>query len=798
MRNITFMHTARDDSILGTMRFISKHEDTQVYGSLLPKSMTNQAMLDSNSYKTYYAIATRAEPPKQKKIQKKSDSAISSKETPSKKKPNKAKKDVSPTRKLATKPKPTKKKELVKADRGKDEETGTKPGVPDVPKYDSESKKESWGDSGEEDDDDDEDESDDDKGNDDDGDNDDNDDDSADERTESNRNENPNLNQSSKEHEEEEYVDERVHTPKNYELTNEEDNANNTKEGNEEEKDDDEELYRDVNVNLRKEYVEMTDVDQGGADQHNKTEVDNEIASLMETTVRHEELSSQTSSLYIVPVTVILEIIFNDRVTNLEKDLSEIKKVDRYAQAISSIPAIVDRYIGNKLGEAIQQAIKSYTVECRNEALDDKREYIDLIDTSVRAIMKEEVNTQLPQILPQAESDFATPILWEPKIEEHKSYLRAEYKKELYDALVESYNTDKDLFETYGEVFTLKRSRDDKDKDQDPSVGSDQGMKKRKTSKDADSSRDLKSNESKSSSSSKVQQNQEFDTGNNDEQPDDEAAPKFDWFKKPKRPSTPDPDWNKRKYVDFRPPQTWISDIAHAEKPPTSFDELMDTLIDFSAFVMNRLNITNLTQELLGKQYPFSDLVSLSSDSRSSRSSSYPSGLLYQQRPRISERWKFKQKILNSRNKDKVTSLKIMKWYRCSFPRSSQNWRDLPRDNPLVSVEVLSRHGPSDAMHNPPQPLKVRKTLVSKLTGITLISIDFLTLRLLIFDEVFLALGWLLEKIHVTWAHLEKKRTRLRLYTKSLKKLCIQSVETASHVSSDGVRTFEVTVSDIW
>ncbi|GJR01176.1 hypothetical protein Tco_0524160 [Tanacetum coccineum] len=30
------------------------------------------------------------------------------------------------------------------------------------------------------------------------------------------------------------------------------------------------------------------------------------------------------------------------------------------------------------------------------------------------------------------------------------------------------------------------------------------------------------------------------------------------------------------------------------------------------------------------------------------------------------------------------------------------------------------------------------------------------------------ALGWLLEEIHVTWALLEKKRTRLQLYTKSL------------------------------
>ncbi|GJY65302.1 hypothetical protein Tco_0467540 [Tanacetum coccineum] len=35
-----------------------------------------------------------------------------------------------------------------------------------------------------------------------------------------------------------------------------------------------------------------------------------------------------------------------------------------------------------------------------------------------------------------------------------------------------------------------------------------------------------------------------------------------------------------------------------------------------------------------------------------------------------------------------------------------------------------------------------------------------------VFDEVFLALGWHLEEIHVTWAHLEKKQARLRTCTK--------------------------------
>ncbi|GJT40144.1 ribonuclease H-like domain-containing protein [Tanacetum coccineum] len=51
--------------------------------------------------------------------------------------------------------------------------------------------------------------------------------------------------------------------------------------------------------------------------------------------------------------------------------------------------------------------------------------------------------------------------------------------------------------------------------------------------------------------------------------------------------------------IDFRPSQTWISQVAHAEEPPTSFDELNDSSFDFSTFVMNRLKIPNLTQEIL-------------------------------------------------------------------------------------------------------------------------------------------------------------------------------------------------------
>nr|GEZ94085.1 hypothetical protein [Tanacetum cinerariifolium] len=72
--------------------------------------MTNQAMLDSVAYKTYYAIASGAEPLESKRPKTKFDSAISSEETPSKKKPTKDMKDVPSKKKPTSKPKLTKKK----------------------------------------------------------------------------------------------------------------------------------------------------------------------------------------------------------------------------------------------------------------------------------------------------------------------------------------------------------------------------------------------------------------------------------------------------------------------------------------------------------------------------------------------------------------------------------------------------------------------------------------------------------------------------------------------------------------
>ncbi|GKE26284.1 hypothetical protein Tco_1441668, partial [Tanacetum coccineum] len=84
-----------------------------------------------------------------------------------------------------------------------------------------------------------------------------------------------------------------------------------------------------------------------------------------------------------------------------------------------------------------------------------------------------------------------------------------------------------------------------------------------------------------------------------DEQPEEEVHPLPDWFQQPKRLPSPDNAWNKPVPADHESVQPWLSNMARRQNPRESFDELTDTTFDFSAFVINRLNVTTLTPELL-------------------------------------------------------------------------------------------------------------------------------------------------------------------------------------------------------
>ncbi|GJZ37613.1 hypothetical protein Tco_0583804 [Tanacetum coccineum] len=65
-RNKVNWHYARDDPMFTTINVISRNEDTQLYGTILPVALTNEDIRNSESYKEYYAIASGTIPPKTK------------------------------------------------------------------------------------------------------------------------------------------------------------------------------------------------------------------------------------------------------------------------------------------------------------------------------------------------------------------------------------------------------------------------------------------------------------------------------------------------------------------------------------------------------------------------------------------------------------------------------------------------------------------------------------------------------------------------------------------------------------
>ncbi|GJT55079.1 hypothetical protein Tco_0990133 [Tanacetum coccineum] len=240
---------------------------------------------------------------------------------------------------------------------------------------------------------------------------------------------------------------------------------------------------------------------------------------------------------------------------------------------------MVDDLLSTRIGYTTRTALQIYTKEFKKKAQEERKLYIDVVEKLVKDIIKDEVKSQLPHILPKEIPDFATLMIQSTvtetlenvvlaksssqsqstyeaatsltefglkkilldKLEKSKPYQAAEAHKNLYDALVKSYQLDKDLFNSYGKAYSIKRSREDKDKDEDPPARPDQGTKSQPKS----SGKSLQAEEPVfETADTEMPQDLRDDMGNTEDQPNVEAASKHDWFKKPKRPLTPDPDCN--------------------------------------------------------------------------------------------------------------------------------------------------------------------------------------------------------------------------------------------------------------
>ncbi|GJV85598.1 hypothetical protein Tco_1525496 [Tanacetum coccineum] len=342
------------------------------------------------------------------------------------------------------------------------------------PKYLSKSENESWGDSGDDD------------SNDDNSDevtkNDDNDDVNSDadgdkevidsEKTNFDEDENPNLNQN--DDEEEKHEEEYVCTPDSVEFTDDDEEY--------------EELYKDVNVRLQateheeegKGDEEMTDAGRDVPLQSSSISSDfanqflnldnvlptvTEAVSMMNVKVCHEEPSTQTPPLLNIPVTVIPE---TSTVTGSTIPITILPITPLPQKSIPTpTPAPTTTTTTTLIPALPDFSSLSYTGEFEKKAKDERKRYIDLVEKSVKDIIKDE-NIVLAKSSSQPKSTY----------EEAASLTEFELKKILLDKI-----------------------KKNKDKDEDPPAGSDQGLKKWKTSKDVEPSRGSKLKESMSSSS---------------------------------------------------------------------------------------------------------------------------------------------------------------------------------------------------------------------------------------------------------------------------------------------------------
>ncbi|GJR98112.1 hypothetical protein Tco_0270286 [Tanacetum coccineum] len=557
MRNMINLHTIHDDSLLDTLKFVSKTQDYQQYGALIHDDMINHDIKDSKDYKAYYEFATEKVPPKKARKYKKA--AYPSRELSPVKEAEpfkKAKRVKRPIKKSTTAPTAagvvirdtpgvsvSKKKAPAKADRSKgieilsnvalseaaqlkettkrrkkdfhisqesgsgdgtdfesgvpdeqqrktsgtNEGTGTKQGIPDVPKYQSKSDDESWGDSEDDNDDiNDDDEDDDNEYEDDDG----NDAHDSERSDSDDDDENPSF--TLKDYDEEEHDEE---------YESDDDNENKTK-------------------SSKQSFSVSSDFASKFLIFDNVPPVVDEVASMMNVKNCQEESSTRAPSLFTVPETAIPETSiahattvpptitmitplpqlttpspalttvptttsipvlldfsslfrFDQRVSTLETELSRLKQTDHSTQLLVfvkyQLPTMVDDLLNTRIRYATRTALQSYTKEFEKKSQEERKLYIDVstINESLENVVLAKSSSQ-PKFTYEAASsltEFELKKILLDKIDKSKSYQAALEQRELYDGLVKSYNLDKDLFSSYGNVYSSKRDRKDEDKD---------------------------------------------------------------------------------------------------------------------------------------------------------------------------------------------------------------------------------------------------------------------------------------------------------------------------------------------
>ncbi|GJY38282.1 hypothetical protein Tco_0424646 [Tanacetum coccineum] len=582
-RNKVDWHMANDDPIITTMRFIPQHEVVQRYGAILPDYLTNPGMKESKTYKTYHDLATGKVQPKPKYVRR--SSRTKTDEAP---KPSSGKR-VKATAKVA---KSRKKKQLTL-------------GLETLSDIELTEK------SSEEEDDDEENVNE-------------HEDDDDDERTKFDNDgddivypkfstHDDEAKQDEEVHEEDSF-DPRVQTPSHVESTDDEDSDDVIQDANVEGDMINKEetykevevnvLYQDVNINLEGRDTVMTDAPLPNVQATQETE-DTHVILTAPINPEGQQQSSSVSSGFVSNMLNPRPNTGIDSIFNLNTEATSL--VDVPVTTIAEPPLFFATTLPpppTPLIIHMQQTPVPTPTIVPSSSLQDLPNFGSLfgIEKTINEQLEAEVMTRssieskTSLTIAANLSELELKKILIEKMESNKSIHISNEKKNLYKALVEAYESDKLILDTYSDTVSFKRRRDDDDKDEEPSAGSNRGSKRRRARKEPETTSAPKEKTpkitAKSTDGSKSQHkyagetthtkepmhtdkdleepaHQEFDIGATEEQSDEETSQH--------------PDCN----------------LAQEEGPRESFYKLMDTPLDFLVFMMNRLKIDTLTPELL-------------------------------------------------------------------------------------------------------------------------------------------------------------------------------------------------------
>nr|GEZ10772.1 hypothetical protein [Tanacetum cinerariifolium] len=299
----------------------------------------------------------------------------------------------------------------------------------------------------------------------------------------------------------------------------------------------------------------------------------------------------------------------------------------------ASKPSLIYRVLYINTTEAIRAAMQIQTDRLQDSFQRENDEFLRTIDDNMKKLIKErvknQVKAQVTKILPRIEesvnaqleakvltrsshssrtsyavaadlSEMELKKILIDNMEGNKSIQRSDEQRNLYKALVKAYEADKTILDSYGESAILKKRREDDDDQEGPSIGSDRGSKRRREGGEHASASTPSEPATRSAGRSTTgTQSRQMSASECKNQPIVQTSQHPEWFSQPRKPPTPDRNWNKTLPAIQGSAQSWISELAKQTDDRSSFNELLDTPIDFSNFIMNRLGVATLTPELL-------------------------------------------------------------------------------------------------------------------------------------------------------------------------------------------------------